>query len=67
MLAVVARVLVVAAWVIGAGLSDVAGAAATEVKRVLLCLLTRVAVDHEQSYRYPAIVAGVGALVLVVG
>jgi len=43
-----------------------ASAAAAEVERVLLRLLTRLGVDHDLAYRYPAIVAGVGAFVLVV-
>jgi len=41
-------------------------ALAAEVKRVLLRLLARLRVDHELAYRYPAVVAGVGALVLVI-
>src|SRR5215212_10062348 len=40
---------------------------AAEVLRELLRLLARLVVDHELAYRYPAISAGVGALVLVVG
>jgi len=59
--------LVVAAWLIGVGLSaSFVSATAAEVKRVLLRLLARLRVDHDLSKRYPAIVAGVGALVLVV-
>jgi hypothetical protein len=40
-------------------------ATAAEVLRELLCLLARLGVDHDLAYRYPAIVAGVGVLVLV--
>src|SRR5215217_2546180 len=43
-----------------------ASATATEVERKLLYLLARLGVDHDLAYRYPAIVAGVGAFVLVV-
>jgi hypothetical protein len=39
-----------------------AGAAAAEVKRVLLYLLACLRVNRNLAYRYPAIVAGVGAL-----
>jgi len=58
--------LVVAAWLIGAGLSAIRAAAA-EVKRELLCLLARLRVDHDLAYRYPAVVAGVGAQALEAG
>jgi len=61
----VALSLMVDAWAIGTGLSAIRATAA-EVKRVLLRLLARLRVDHDLSKRYPAIVAGVGALVLVV-
>src|SRR5215212_2507550 len=37
-------------------------ALATEVKRVLLRLLARLGVEGDLAYRYPAVVAGVGAL-----
>src|SRR5829696_9120262 len=40
-------------------------ATTAEVKRVLLYLLARLRVGHDVAYRYPAIVAGVGALVVV--
>jgi hypothetical protein len=40
--------------------------AAAEVKRVFLCLLARLRVNRNLAYRYPAIVAGTGALVLMV-
>jgi len=50
---------------IGTRLSAIRAAAA-EVKRVLLRLLARLGVDHDLAYRYPAIVAGVGALAVVV-
>ena len=48
-------------------LAAFAGATTTEVERVLLRLLARLGVEDELAYRYPAIVAGVGVLVLVVG
>ena len=41
-------------------------ATTAEVKRVLLYLLARLRVEGDLAYRYPAIVAGMGALVLVV-
>jgi hypothetical protein len=41
-------------------------AAAAEVQRVLLRLLARLGVDHDLAYCYPAIVADVRTLVLVV-
>src|ERR671913_230035 len=41
-------------------------ALAAEVKRVLLGLLARIRVDHKLAYGYPAVVAGVGSLVLAV-
>jgi len=41
-------------------------ATAAEVKSVLLYLLARLRVNHNLAYRYPAIVAGVGDLVLVI-
>jgi hypothetical protein len=41
-------------------------ARAAEVKRVLLRLLARLGVDRNLAYRYPAVVAGVGALVVVI-
>src|SRR5215217_6667888 len=49
----------------GPGLSAVL-AAATKIECVLLYLLARLRVEGDLAYRYPAIVAGVGALVLVV-
>jgi hypothetical protein len=57
--------LVVAAWAIGAGLSAIRATTA-EVKCVLLRLLAGLGVDHELAKRYPALVAGVGTLSLVV-
>jgi hypothetical protein len=64
----VALSVMVDAWAIGAGLSaSFASAAAAEVSGVLLRLLTRLGVDHDLSERYPAVVAGVRALVLGVG
>jgi hypothetical protein len=42
------------------------GTLAAEVKRVLLRLFTRLGVDHELSYRHPAIVAGTRTLILMV-
>jgi hypothetical protein len=41
-------------------------ALAAEVKRVLLYLLTRLRVESDLGYRYPAIVAGVGGLVRMI-
>jgi len=41
-------------------------ALAAEVLRELLSLLARLGVDHELAYRYPAVVAYVGVLVLMV-
>jgi hypothetical protein len=41
-------------------------ALAAEVKRVLLYLLTRLRVESDLAYRYPAIVAGVGGLVRMI-
>jgi hypothetical protein len=41
-------------------------ATSAEVKRVLLRLLSRLVVDDDLANRYPAVVAGVGALVVVV-
>ena len=41
-------------------------ALAAQVLRVLLDLLACLGVDHELAYRYPAIVAAMGSLVLVV-
>jgi hypothetical protein len=41
-------------------------ALAAEVLCELLCLLARLGVDHDLAYRYPAVVADVGALILVV-
>ena len=61
-LRLVVLALVVAAWAIGAGLSAIRALAA-KVKCVLLRLLTCPRVDHELTYRYPAIVAGVGAII----
>src|SRR5215203_1332082 len=50
------------AWAIGAGLSaSFASTTAAKVERVLLDLFACLGVDHELAYRYPAIVAGVGA------
>src|SRR5829696_6041007 len=64
----VGRVLVVAAWAIGAGLSaSFAGAAAAEVERLLENLLSRVGVENRYLHADPAIVAGVGMLVLAFG
>src|SRR5215208_781998 len=40
-------------------------ALAAEVLCELLCLLARLGVDHDLAYRYPAVVADVGALVVV--
>src|SRR5829696_1376092 len=40
-------------------------ALATEVESMLLSLFARLRVDHELRERYPTIVTGVGALVLV--
>jgi hypothetical protein len=57
----------VAAWAVGAGLSpSFAGAAAAEVECVLLYLFARFRVEGDLRERYPAVVAGVGPLVLVV-
>ena len=59
--------LVVAAWLIGTELSaGFAGAAAAEVESVLLYLFACLRIDQDLSKRYPAVVAGVGVLVLVV-
>src|SRR5829696_10463785 len=41
-------------------------ATTAEIKRVLLYLLARLRVEGDLAYRHPAIVAGTGALVLVV-
>src|SRR5829696_8436412 len=49
----------------GPGLSAIRAAAA-KVERVLFRLLARFGIDHDLSKRCPAIVAGVGALVLMV-
>ena len=40
-------------------------AAAAKVLRELLSLLARLGVDHDLAYCYPAVVTGVGTLVLV--
>src|SRR5215210_2813033 len=55
----------VAAWSIGAVLLGVC-ATATQVKRELLRLLARVGIDDRLTYRHPAVVAGVGTLLLIV-
>src|SRR5215213_11916168 len=39
---------------------------AAEVQRVLLCLLARLRVDHDLPYRHPAVVAGVGTVLILV-
>src|SRR5215210_4535646 len=61
----VGPLLMVDAWAIGAGLSAAVRATTTKVKRELLRLLARLRVDHDLAHSYPAIVADVGALVLV--
>ena len=61
----VAPSLVAAAWVIGAGLSAIRATAA-EVERELFYLFARFRIEGDLAYRYPAIVAGVEVLVLVV-
>jgi hypothetical protein len=38
-------------------------ALAAEVERILLYLLTRLRINRDLAYRYPAVVAGVGAIV----
>ena len=48
-------------------LSLCGGAAAAEVKRVLLRLLARPGVDHDLAYCYPAIVAGVRVVLVFSG
>src|SRR5215218_23781 len=54
------------AWAIGVGLSaSFASATATEVEREFFYLFARLRVDHELAYRYPAIVAGVGVVLVV--
>jgi hypothetical protein len=47
------------------GLSAICAAAA-KVEREFFYLFARLRVDHDLAYRYPAIVTGVGALVVVV-
>ena len=42
-------------------------ASATEVERVLLRLFARLGVERDLAESYPAVVAGVGVIVLVVG
>src|SRR5215218_10744714 len=47
-------------------LAAFADAATAEVERMLLRLLTRFGVDDHLAYRHPAIVAGVGAIMVAV-
>src|SRR5829696_4281678 len=63
-LALVAPSLVVAAWLIGVGLSAIRAAAA-EVERVLLRLLARLRVESDLAERYPAVITDVGGFALV--
>src|SRR5215204_7302292 len=48
-------------------LSSFFGAAAAKVQGELFCLFARLRVDHDLAYRYPAVVAGVGAQALEAG
>jgi hypothetical protein len=61
----IAPSLVVAAWRIGVQLSAIRATAA-EVHGELLRLLARLGVEDDLAYADPAVVAGVGALTLVV-
>jgi len=63
--ALVTPSLVVAAWLIRAGLSAIR-TKATEVERLLDGLFARVGLQDLYLHADPAVVAGVGALVLVV-
>src|SRR5215204_4146987 len=50
----------------GLGLSAIRATAA-EVKRVLLRLLARLGGDHDLHYSHPAVVAGVGMVLVLAG